>query len=149
MSSGCICQKKANGQGRKRYNYPTLTSPDEAVQLLEEHGYFVVRGLITAEEVGGINTEISTIVRDWLEKLRRTGREGNDWDEIANRDPAWKSGEWEPKEPELGIRRLYRMTPHSQLFADMARHPKVRGILRPASTMYGAEVISNQLYTSF
>ncbi len=125
MSRGCICQKKTKGNGAKTSSYPSLTPNGDPVQLFEENGYFVVRGLISAEEVGKINAEISSIVRDWLEKLRRTGEDGNDWEEIANRDPAWKSGEWQPEDPELGIRRLYRMTPHSQLFADMARHPKV------------------------
>lgn len=119
----CICQKKTKAV--EAYSYPTLRDLDDSVKLFEENGYFVVRGLLTAEEVDKVNTEVSAIVRDWLEKLRRTGEEGNDWEEIANRDPAWKSGKWEPEDPELGIRRLYRMTPHSQFFADLARHHKV------------------------
>ena len=51
--------------------------------------------------------------------------EGSDWEEIVNRLPSWKEGHVEPSSPELGIRRLFRMAVHNQLFAAMARHPRV------------------------
>ena len=81
--------------------------------------------MISPSEVDQINAENSAIIKEWLEKLRRTGEEGNDWEEVANRDPAWKEGKMEPEIPEMGIRRLFRMAVQNELFAKMAKHGEV------------------------
>ena len=124
--SECICQHRSVPFPAE-YQHPTLTEDADPVQLLDKNGYFVIRNLITQEEVVEVLAEISSIIAKWLEKYRQSGEEGNDWEEVVNRRPAWKNGTWQPTpgEEELGIRRLFRMAVHDEFFARMARHEKV------------------------
>lgn len=126
--SQCICQGKTKpGADRSGgYDYPTLVRVEDAPQLFRKYGYFVVRGLITRDEVEQIRAEISALVKKWYEEYLRKGEDGNDWEEIVNRMPAWKEGRVTPQDPEMGIRRLFRMAVHNELFARMARHEKAR-----------------------
>lgn len=122
----CICEKRKTPFPAD-YKHPTLGEGEDPVPLLDKHGYFVVRNVVTQEEVAEILASISDIIAKWLEKYRQTGVEGNDWEEVVNRRPAWKDGTWEPSpgEEELGVRRLFRMAVHHEFFARMARHEKV------------------------
>ena len=66
--------------------YPELKEGLKAAELLQKHGYFVVRGLLTQDEIERTITEISDIVSEWWKKFESTdGSEGDDWEEIANR----------------------------------------------------------------
>ena len=88
------------------------------------------RGLLTAEEVESVRAEISSLVSNWYAKFVKTGVDGNDWEEVANRKPSWKEGRWRPASDsptdiELGFRRLYRVTLQSQFFDRLSKHEKV------------------------
>lgn len=139
--SACICLE-GRGPGAI-YSYPTPGEDGSVKELIEKHGYLVVRGLISQTQVEETRAEISSIVRDWYAEFQRTGRsDGKDWEEIVNRMPAWKNGEMEPSEPELGIRRLFRVAVKNEYFANLARHEKVcsslvsRGICLVHETRY-------------
>ena len=108
--SVCICQSRSSPLPSE-IQYPTYTDVESAESLLEEHGYFVVRGLFSADEVKQVCAGISSVCNEWYENYARTGEEGNDWEEIANRRPAWMEGSWspEPGQEELGFRRLFRV----------------------------------------
>ena len=125
--SACICLEKGPGCGpNATYSYPTPGEDGSGKELIEKHGYLVARGLISQTEVEKTRAEISSIVRDWYAEFQRTGRsDGKDWEEIVNRMPAWKNGETEPSEPELGIRRLFRVAVENEYFANLARHEQV------------------------
>ena len=123
-SSDCICRKKSTAPAHG-YSYPTIPPDGDPREPFSKHGYFVVRGLLSTEEVEEIKAEASAIIKAWLEKLQRTGAEENDWDEIANRLPSIKEGQSMPEDSELSIRRLFRMAVHNDLFARMAKHEKV------------------------
>ena len=120
----CICSAKTTPLP-ERPQYPTLTPDSDPLKLFHENGYFVVRGLFSPEEVEQNKAEISSVVREWYEEFQKTKEDGKDWESIANRLPAWKEGRMVPENPELGIRRLYRMALRNQLFARMCRHEKV------------------------
>ena len=107
--------------------YPTLQLGQDPAPLLKEHGYFVVRGFLSPQEVQNCRDAVSNICKKWYANYLETGKEGPDWEEVANRRPAWKEGKWEPEpgQEELGFRRLYRMTQFDEFFANMCRHPKV------------------------
>lgn len=123
--TGCICRGKTN-PFPELPQYPTLVPGDgDPVKLLDENGYFVVRGLFSQEEVEQGKVEISSIIREWYAEFQKSGEDGKDWEEIVNRLPAWKEGQIQPVNPELGIRKLYRMTVKNQVFERMCRHDKV------------------------
>ena len=123
--SDCICQKKS-AASTHGYSYPTILPDGDSLEPFSKHGYFVVRGLFSKEEVDQLRAEASAIIRAWLEKLQRTGIEGSDWEEIANRLPSIKEGQRTvPEDPELAIRRLFRVAVQNDLFARMAKHEKV------------------------
>ena len=122
--SDCVCQKKS-AVPTHGYSYPSIPPDGNPLEPFSKHGYVVVRGLLSTEEVEQIKAEASAIIRDWLGKLQRTGTEEDDWDEIANRLPSIKEGQSMPEDPELAIRRLFRMAVHNDLFARMAKHEKV------------------------
>lgn len=125
--SACICQNRSVPLPSK-IQYPTLTDVDSAKSLLDEHGYFVIRNLLSLDEVQQVCAGITSICAESYEKFMRTGKEGNDWEEMANRRPAWKEGRWnpEPGQEELGYRRLFRVCVGKEFFARMARHEKVQ-----------------------
>ena len=126
--TACICQDRKTGPLPSDFQYPTYTGVDSAESLLDEHGYFVIRGLFTNEEVGQVRDAISGVCSEWYENYVKTGKEGSDWEEIANRRPAWKDGKWspEPGQEELGFRRLFRVCAEKEFFARMCRHEKVK-----------------------
>ncbi len=124
--ASCICQKRSTPL-KFPLDYPTLKEGQDPVQLLNEHGYFVVRGMLSTQEVQDCRDAISDICKKWYAKFVETGKEGPDWEEVANRKPAWKEGVWQPEpgQEELGFRRLYRMTQYEEFFVNMCRHHKV------------------------
>ena len=124
--TACVCQNR-RAPFPSDFQYPTYTGVNSAEALLEEHGYFVVRGLFSADEVEQVRSNISSVCSEWYENWVKTGKEGNDWEEIANRRPAWKDGEWQPEpgQEELGFRRLFRVCAEKEFFARMSRHEKV------------------------
>lgn len=126
MAADCICQKRAVPL-LFPLDYPTLGEGEDPTQVLNKDGYFVVRGLLSNKEVEDSRDAISDICRKWYSNFVRTGKEGPDWEEVANRRPAWKDGSWkpEPGQEELGFRRLYRMTEFEDFFVQMCRHPEV------------------------
>ena len=125
--TACICQNRSSPLPSE-IQYPTYTGVDSAESLLEEHGYFVVRGLLSADEVKQVCGAITSVCSEWYDNYVRTGEEGNDWEEIANRRPAWKEGRWtpEPGQEELGFRRLFRVCAEKEFFARMTRHERVQ-----------------------
>lgn len=122
----CVCQNRRFPLPSE-IHYPTYSGPDSAETLLEENGYFVIRGLLSSDEVGQVCSEITSICKDWYDNYVKTGKEGADWEEVANRRPAWKDGTWQPEpgQEELGFRRLFRVCVEREFFARMAGHEKV------------------------
>lgn len=93
---------------------------------IEDEGYYVVRGILTAQEVDACKKEIKEIVYKWYENFERTGVEGNDWEEPVNRMPAIKEGKRPmPEDKEMSIRRLFRMAVTNEFFKKLCKHPKV------------------------
>ena len=123
--TGCICRGRTK-PFPELPQYPTLAPGGDPVKLLHENGYFVVRGLFSQQEVEQNKAEISSIVQEWYAEFQKSGEDGKDWETTVNRLPAWKEGRIEPENPEMGIRKLYRMTVRNHLFARMCRHDKVR-----------------------
>lgn len=134
LPADCICQKKS-APLQLPLDYPTLKEGEDPVQVLNQNGYFVVRGLLSSQEVEECRDAISDICKKWYANFVRTGHEGPDWEEVANRRPAWKNGTWhpEPGQEEMGFRRLYRMTQHEEFFVDMCRHRKVKAFINISS----------------
>lgn len=126
MAADCICQKRSTPL-KLPVDHPTLGEGGDPVQLLNQQGYFVVRGLLSSQEVEECRQAISDVCKKWYANFAETGKEGPDWEEVANRRPAWKNGTWEPEpgQEEMGFRRLYRMTHYEEFFVKMCRHPKV------------------------
>ncbi len=104
-----------------------ISDGDDPVALLNEDGYFVVRGFLSLEEVDEVRQAITNIYQKWYDNFEKTGKEGPDWEEVANRRPAWKNGSWtpEPGQEEYGFRRLYRMTQFEPFFFQHCGHQKV------------------------
>ena len=93
---------------------------------IQEEGYCIVKGLLTAEEVNECKKEIKNIIEKWYETFEQNGFEGNDWEELCNRLPAIKDGTQPmPSDKEMSIRRLFRMAVHTEYFRKLAQHPKV------------------------
>lgn len=126
MASDCLCQKRSIPL-QFPLDYPTLKEGDDPAKVLFREGYFVVRSLLSSEEVEECRQAITDICKRWYANYLKTGQEGPDWEEVANRRPAWKKGEWQPEpgQEELGFRRLYRMTQYDEFFVKMCRHEKV------------------------
>lgn len=144
----CICRGKTTPLP-ERPQYPTLTPDNDPLKLFHENGYFVVRGLFSPEEVEQNKAEISSVVREWYEEFQKTKEDGKDWESIANRLPEWKEGRMQPENPELGIRRLYRMALRNQLFARMCRHDKVEYVTNHCvSLVYIATLLPARLCQS-
>jgi hypothetical protein len=122
----CICQKRAVPL-QFPIEYPTLGKGEDPIPVLNKEGYFVVRGLLNSKEVEESSDVITDICKKWYANFVKTGKEGPDWEEVANRRPAWKDGTWrpEPGQEEMGFRRLYRMTQFEDFFVRMCRHPEV------------------------
>ena len=148
-------------------SYPLWRKGEDNAATLSKHGYFVVRGLLTNEEVEETKEEITKVVSGWYEKQNQKKREGDDdgldWEEIANRYtctatqcaqsltgrcikyyylsyrlPEIKEGSKDaPSDPELAIRRLFRMSVHNQYFRDLSQRPKIVSMI---SELIGSNV---------
>lgn len=85
QAPACLCMRRSTPR-KEPLVYPELKEGEDAAQLLQKYGYFVVRGLLTKEEIKSTITEISDIVSEWWKRFENTdGSEGEDWEEIANR----------------------------------------------------------------
>ena len=84
----------------------------------ERDGYYVMEGLLDGGEVESIRREITAIV----------GRYPDVPEELVQIEPAVRRGAVEPESVELGVRKLFRMTLHNELFRSLAHHPVMVGI---------------------
>ncbi|MCY4545561.1 MAG: phytanoyl-CoA dioxygenase family protein [Gemmatimonadetes bacterium] len=84
----------------------------------ERDGYYVMEGLLDDDEVESIRREITAIV----------GRYPDVPEELVQIEPAVRRGAVEPESVELGVRKLFRMTLHNELFRSLAHHPVMVGI---------------------
>ena len=121
----CVCRNKSPTL-QSDTSCPTFTDLEGAVALYQEKGYIVIPHLFSAKEVAQSCSEISKICSQWYDNYLKTGHEdfAND---VASRRAAWRDGSWRPApgQEELGFRKLFRMTLHSDFFARMAKHEKV------------------------
>ena len=126
-------------------DYPTLKDGGDPIQTLNKEGYFVVRGLLSSKEVEESREAVSDICKKWYANFVETGKEGPDWEEVANRRPTWKDGSWkpEPGQEELGFRRLYRMTQFEDYFVRNCRHSEVSVIPSPCCSIICSACSSN------
>ena len=122
----CICKQRKEPL-QFPLEYPTFKEGDDPVALLKEDGYFVAKNFLSTEEVHDVRQAITDICQKWYANFAKTGKEGPDWEEVANRRPAWKNGTWSPSpgQEEMGFRRLYRMTQFEPFFVQNCRHEKV------------------------
>ena len=129
MAADCLCQKRSTPLNFP-IDYPSIKNGQDPVHLLSKDGYFIARGLLSKQEVEDCRGAVTDVCKKWYDNFMKTGQEGPDWEEVANRRPAWKEGRWQPEEgqEELGFRRLYRMTLHEEFFEQMCRHHKVSKI---------------------
>ena len=128
--ANCLCQKRSIPLTFP-LDYPTLEEGQDPVKLLNEYGFFLLRGTLGPQEVEDGRAAVSEVCKKWYAKFLEAGEEGPDWEEVANRRPAWKEGKWQPEpgQEELGFRRLYRMTElpeNKEFFINFCRHHKVR-----------------------
>ena len=84
-STACICRGRSEPLRQEDLQYIEWRDGADNLEAFKQHGYLVVRGLFSPQEVEDTKSEISRICKDWLEKLKTTGEDGNDWEEIANR----------------------------------------------------------------
>ena len=84
----------------------------------ERDGYFIMEGLLDDGEVESIRREITAIVDRYPDVP----------EELVQIEPAVRRGAVEPESVELGVRKLFRMTLHNELFRSLAHHPVMVGI---------------------
>lgn len=84
----------------------------------ERDGYFVAEEFLSADEVKSIQREITAIVDRYPDVP----------EELVQIEPAVRRGAIEPESVELGVRKLFRMTLHNELFRSLAYHPVMVGI---------------------
>ena len=84
----------------------------------ERDGYFVAEEFLSADEVESIRREITEIVDRYPDVP----------EELVQIEPAVRRGTVEPESVELGVRKLFRMTLHNELFRSLAHHPVMVGI---------------------
>lgn len=130
QKDSCIC-KQRKVPLRFPLEYPTLQEGEDPTLRLNKDGYFVMRNFLSTKEVEECRLAITDVCQKWYAKYLETGKEGPDWEEVANRRPAWRNGSWspEPGQEEFGFRRLYRMTHFDPFFGQMCRHEKVLSVL--------------------
>ena len=95
----------------------TLLSKKQAAAF-ENDGYFIVEGFLTTDEVESIRSEITSIVDRYPDVP----------EELVQIEPAVRRGTIKPDNIELGVRKLFRMTLHNELFRSLAHHPEMVGI---------------------
>ena len=94
----------------------TLSEAQKAA--FERDGYYVMEGLLDDGEVESIRREITAIVDRYPDVP----------EELVQIEPAVRRGAVEPESVELGVRKLFRMTLHNELFRSLAHHPVMVGI---------------------
>jgi len=104
---------------------PLLT--EERRRKFREEGYFVVEGLFTTDEVEAVRREITAIV----------DRHPDVPPDLVQMEPAVQRGEVAPASKELGVRKLFHMALHSDLFRRLAFHP---GMGEIATGLLGPDV---------
>jgi phytanoyl-CoA hydroxylase len=101
------------------------------VEQYHERGYFTVESLLAPEEVAAICAEVTRIV-DSRDELPA---------ELIQWERQVASGEYRPPTPEFGVRKLFRMAKHVELFRDLAFHLKLTEI---ATAILGPELLLMQ-----
>jgi len=84
----------------------------------DHDGYVILEGFLDTEEVESIRREISAIVDRYPDVP----------EELVQIEPAVRRGTVKPETRELGVRKLFRMTRHNELFRELAHHPRMVGI---------------------
>lgn len=100
---------------------------DRQIAQFNDQGFFIARGLFSTDEVADVRNEISTIMRPYP----------NVPDGLVQMEPTVRRGEVTPVTPELGVRKLFRMTAHSAFFRHLAFHP---GMIEIATTLTGPDI---------
>ncbi|MXX03402.1 MAG: phytanoyl-CoA dioxygenase family protein [Gemmatimonadetes bacterium] len=95
----------------------TLLSQDRKAAFSRD-GYFIAEAFLTPDEVESIRREITAIVDRYPDVP----------EELVQIEPAVRRGAVTPESRELGVRKLFRMTRHSELFHALALHPRMVGI---------------------
>lgn len=99
----------------------------EQTDQFREQGYCLVNDLFSEDEVEGVRHEITRIMAPYPDVP----------DTLVQMEPAVLRGEITPLTPELGVRKLFRMTEHSGFFRKLAFHPGMVGI---ATALYGPDI---------
>ena len=84
----------------------------------DRDGYFIAEAFLSPDEVESIRREITAIVDRYPDIP----------EELVQIEPAVRRGAVTPESKELGVRKLFRMTRHSELFHALALHPGMVGI---------------------
>lgn len=100
---------------------------DRQIAQFRDKGFFVAPGLFSTDDVAGVRNEITTLMRPYP----------NVPDGLVQMEPTVRAGTVTPSTPELGVRKLFRMTAHSAFFRDLAFHPGMVGI---ATTLAGPDI---------
>ena len=95
----------------------TMLSEEQAAAYNKD-GYFIMESFLSNDEVESIRREITAIVDRYPDVP----------EELVQIEPAVRRGAVKPESIELGVRKLFRMTLHSELFLSLAHHPKMVGI---------------------
>lgn len=85
-TSNCICTEKKSPPSPESWDYPEWKDGVDNIKVFQRNGYFVVRGLISEEEIEDTKSAITGIVQKWFHQLKsKDATEEKDWEEIANR----------------------------------------------------------------
>ena len=85
ISSSCTCVERLSPFSPSSLTYPEWRDGTDNTEGFARDGYVVVRGLLSQEEVEETKQQISTIVSEWYERLRTSGSEGSEHEEVVNR----------------------------------------------------------------
>ena len=91
---------------------------EERKTAFDRDGYVIAEGFLSADEVESIRREITAIVDRYPDVP----------EELVQIEPAVRRGAVKPDSVELGVRKLFRMTRHNELFRSLAHHPGMVGI---------------------
>lgn len=84
ISSACPCINRTT-VSPSPVEYPLWRKDQDNITAFRKHGYLVVKGLLTGEEVETTKQEISRIILEWYERFNTSGVEGVEHEEIVNR----------------------------------------------------------------
>jgi len=91
----------------------------------KEEGFFVVRNLLTLEEVEQVKKQLTELVKLWPDRLPE------DIKPMVDLDPKLTNGQTKfssLEETELKVRRFFRMSVHDEYFRNLALHPNMVNI---------------------